>query len=163
MHIGLILRLFPSAHIIHCRRHPVDTVLSCYFAEFGNFGHDYSYNLNNLGKYYLEYNRLMQHWLNIYANQIHNIYYEDLVTNTESTCKALVASCDLKWDERCLDFHKTKRHIHTLSYDQVSKPVYSDAMYRWKHYSKYLQKLEETLSDVSQSHENKLAHNALDK
>ena len=159
MHIGFILRLFPSAHIIHCTRHPLDTTLSCYIAEFGNIGHNYAYNLNNMGKYYLEYNRLMDHWLSIYGDRIHDICYENLITDTEATCKNLLASCNLEWDEKCLDFHKTKRNVRTLSYDQVKRPIYSEAMFRWKHYKPFLGKLIETLSDVSLKHEKKLKIN----
>lgn len=156
MHIGFILRLFPSAHIIHCTRHPLDTSLSCYFAEFGNNGHDYAYNLNNLGKYFLEYSRLMDHWLSLYGDRIHDICYENLITDTDATCKKLLASCDLEWNEKCLDFHKTKRNVHTLSYDQVNRPIYSESMFRWKNYKPFLGKLIETLSGVSQKHEKKL-------
>ena len=105
----------------------------------------------------------MDHWLGIYGDRIHNICYENLITNTVDTCKDLLAYCDLEWNEQCLDFHKTKRNVNTLSYDQVNKPIYSESMFRWKHYSNYISKLEGTLSVLSQKHEQNLLDISLDK
>jgi tetratricopeptide (TPR) repeat protein len=148
MHIGMIMSLFPSATIIHCNRHPLDTCLSGFFANYGNIGHDYAYNLNDIGKYYLEYQRLMKHWEDCFGDKIYQIKYEDLITDHENTSKALVKHCQLEWNDSCLEFHNNQRYVITCSYDQVNKPLYSSSMYRWKHYDKHLTKLKTILADI---------------
>jgi len=144
-HIGMILRLFPSAHIIHCRRHPLDTCLSCYFSNFGNAGHDYAYNLNHLGKYYIEYQKLMTHWAHCYGDRLYSVKYEDMVSDQVNTSKALFQHCGLTWDDRYLDFHQNKRTVLTFSHEQVNQPLYASSMYRWKNYKKHIDKLESIL------------------
>jgi len=152
-HIAMILRLFPSARIIHCKRHPLDTCLSCYFSNFGNAGHDYAYNLNHLGKYYIEYQKLMSHWEHCYGNRLYSVRYEDMVSNQVNTSKALFQHCDLTWDDRYLDFHQNKRTVLTFSHEQVNQPLYSSSMYRWKNYEKHLEKLKTILSDEISNYE----------
>lgn len=148
MYIGLIFRLFPNAYIINTQRHPLDTCLSCYFSEFGTQGHTYSYNLSDMGKYYLLYDKLMSHWKNVYGDRICQIKYKDLILNHETTCKKMVAFCDLEWDDRCLNFHQSNRKINTLSHDQVNKPIYTGSLDRWKNYSKHTSALKKRLKTV---------------
>lgn len=146
MHIGLISRLFPNATIIHCQRNPLDTCLSYYFSNFDNLAHNHSYNLSDLGSYYLQYYRLMQHWLKISKGRIFQVRYEDMVTDLENTSRRLVGICGQEWHDACLDFHKNKRITHTVSYDQVSRPIYSDSLYRWKNYERHIKDLIDTLA-----------------
>ena len=141
IHIGLIIRLFPNATIIHCQRNPLDTCLSCYFSHYDNLMHNYAYNLRDLGGYYLQYYRLMKHWLKISKGRIFQVRYEDLVTDHENTVRRLVSICGQEWDDVCLDFHKNKRITHTVSYDQVNSPIYSDSLYRWKNYERHIKDL----------------------
>lgn len=148
MYIGFILRLFPNATIIHCQRHPLDTCLSCYFSEFGTSGHTYAYNLDDLGDYYLQYHRLMSHWSELYKDRILELKYEELVANQETISRKLISHCGLEWDDKCLAFSENKRRTHTLSYEQVNKPIYSSSVDRWKHYEADIQPLIDKLGDV---------------
>lgn len=140
-YVGLILQLFPRAAIIHTTRHPLDTCLSCFFANFGTTGHDYIYDLKTVGEYYLEYHRLMQHWESVFPQQILRIPYEQLVSDQETITRRLLEFCGLTWDERCLSFHETDRTVFTLSYDQVRQPLYTRALGRREHYAQYLEPL----------------------
>lgn len=145
IYIGLITQLFPSAVIVHCVRHPMDTCLSCFLGHFGNVGHDYSYDLNILGAYYVEYRRLMSHWNAVFGNRILDVSYEDLVTDQELTSRRIIDFCGLEWDERCLDFHTTGRAINTLSYEQVRQPIHSRSVGKWKNYRDCLAPLADVL------------------
>lgn len=143
--IGLICQLFPAARIIHCTRHPLDTCLSCYFARFGTAAHGYSYNLNSVGEYYLQYRRLMEHWEKVFPDRILTVSYRQLVLEQEKTSRQLIELCGLVWDDRCLDFHNNDRFVFTLSYDQVRQPMYTRSLDRWKHYENQLQPLRDLL------------------
>ena len=131
--IGLIAQLFPAARIIHCTRHPLDTCLSCYFAQFGTAAHGYACDLETVGKYYLQYRRLMEHWHSIFPERILTVSYRQLVLDQEKTTHRLTEFYGLDWDDRCLDFHNTDRFVFTLSYDQVRQPMYTGSLDRWKH------------------------------
>lgn len=145
VYVGLIAQLFPGARIIQCVRHPLDTCLSCFFADFGTVGHNFSYDLNTVGEFYIQYQRLMQHWCSVFPDRVLQVSYADLVGEQERFSRQMVEFCGLEWDDSCLDFHKTDRFVFTLSYDQVRQPMYTQSLQRWKNYEKYLQPLRNLL------------------
>ncbi|HHL31005.1 MAG TPA: tetratricopeptide repeat protein [Oceanospirillales bacterium] len=144
MHLGLIQLLFPNARIIHCIRDPLDTCLSCYFQDFSR-SHPWIYDLQNTGRVYLEYQRLMQHWKNVLEIPILDVHYEKLVENQESISRQMIEFCGLEWDDACLQFHKNKRFIWTASYEQVRQPMYKKSVARWKNYEQYIKPLTEII------------------
>jgi tetratricopeptide (TPR) repeat protein len=145
--LGYILILFPNARIIHCRRNPLDSCLSIYFQSF-NAGHQYSFNLANLGYWYKDYLRLMQHWKKIFGDRILDVDYDLTVNDTETTARKLIEFCDLEWDEKCLEFHKQDRAIRTASQWQVRQPIYKTSLERWKRYDKHIGVLKEILAGL---------------
>lgn len=144
MLLGFIELLFPKARIIHCRRHPLDTCLSCYFQYFAG-RHDYAYDLESLGHYYNEYRRLMAHWDQVLSIPLMHLDYEDMVSDQETATRKLLEFCGLDWHDDCLDFHRQRRHVRTASYDQVRRPIYKSSVARWTHYEAHLQPLIEVL------------------
>ncbi|HED14297.1 MAG TPA: sulfotransferase family protein [Gammaproteobacteria bacterium] len=146
--LGFIRLLFPNAHIIHCRRNPLDTCLSCYFQDFaGHLG--YTSNLESLGQYYLQYDRLMKYWEDVLDISMLNVDYEVLVGNFEAECKRIIGFCKLEWDRSCLEFYKNDRIVATASLNQVNKPLYSSAVGRWNNYDEYIAPLKKILSDLA--------------
>jgi hypothetical protein len=143
LHLGFIALLFPNAHIIHCKRHPLDICLSCYKSDFG--GVRWAGKLENIGRYFSQYHRLMEHWHRVLPLQIHEVVYEDLVTNHKATAEKLIAACGLEWNDSCLDFYKGDRVVRTLSRVQVRQPIYHSSIERWRCYEKYLGSLRMTL------------------
>jgi tetratricopeptide (TPR) repeat protein len=137
MFLGLIELLFPGARIIHCRRDPLDTCLSCYFQDFAR-SHPYSYDLANLGGFYRNYERLMQHWREVIRLPMLEISYEDMIADQEAGSRRIVEFCGLPWDEGCLQFHETQRYVATASYDQVRRPIYKSSVARWKNYAQFI-------------------------
>ncbi len=117
LHLGLIAALFPRAHIIHCRRDPMDVCSSAYFQNFKRI--TYAASLEDIAFYHRQYARLMEHWRCVLPTPIHEVVNEDLVANPEAVSRKLAAACGLGWDERCLSFYRTERVVQTASKLQV--------------------------------------------
>jgi len=135
---GLIHLALPNALIVHCVRHPFDTCLSCYTKSFGS-RLPYASDLAQLGRFYRTQARLMEHWRSILPSAAFlEIRYEDVVRDLEREVRRLLAHCRLEWDPRCLAFHKTERAVNTASVAQVRRPLYGNAIGRWKLYEAHL-------------------------
>ncbi|HHM04517.1 MAG TPA: sulfotransferase family protein [Gammaproteobacteria bacterium] len=141
INLGLISLLFPQARVIHCRRHPLDTCLSCYTHNF-SARHPYSYDLDDLARYYREYRRLMAHWADTLPLALLTVDYEDLVREPETVSRRLIDFLGLPFDPRCLAPHTNPRRVLTASYRQVRRPVYGSAVGRWQHYARHLAPLQ---------------------
>jgi len=144
--IGLIKTLFPDARIIHCQRNPLDNCISLFFHFFTAF--QCSFELAELGQFYLDYQRLMTHWQNLFPGEIFTLQYEELVEDQERVSKRLIDYLGLEWDEKCLDFHNNERNVVSPSNLQIRQPMYKNSINRWKRYEKYLQPLIETLQQA---------------
>ncbi len=144
--IGLIKTLFPRARFIHCLRDPADTCLSIYFNYFSE-GNEYSFDLVELGRYYRDYRRLMQHWQTLFADDILQVSYEELVTGQEAMSRRMLDFIGLEWDNNCLDFHLNKRPVRTASSVQVRQALYQSSMGRWKNYAAHLSPLLDILNN----------------
>lgn len=146
LYLGLINRLFPEAHIIHCQRDPRDTCLSCYFQNF-TVGQSYSNDLTSLAQYYRQYQRLMRHWQTNLDIPILTVQYEKLVSEPEPVIRSMLDFLELEWDENCLNFHNNRRVVNTASVDQVRQPMYTKSVARWKHYQDYIGPLLDALTE----------------
>ena len=143
--LGLFTLLFPGARVIHCMRDPRDTCLSIYFQHFTG-QHDYAYDLRNIGLYYREYLRLMDHWRDVGTLPMLEVQYENLVESPETQLPRIVEFCGLPWDDACSRFYASNRITKTSSYDQVRRPLYSTAVGRWRNYETHLSPLTEALA-----------------
>ncbi|GAB1233907.1 tetratricopeptide repeat-containing sulfotransferase family protein [Ferrigenium sp. UT5] len=143
--VGLIHLMLPNAKIIHVNRNPVDTCLSC-FTRLFNRKQEQTYDLAELGRYYVDYARLMEHWRKVLpAGSFLDVQYEEIVANQEAQARRMIEYCGLEWNDACLDFHKHKRSIRTASVTQVRQPIYSSSVERWRCYEKHLGPLLEAL------------------
>ena len=155
--VGLINAILPNAKIIHSRRHPVETCLSCYRIHFAE-GQHWSYNLRELGRYYKRYWNLMKHWRAEFPGVMHEVRYEDNVADVEGQARKLIDYLGLEWDNNCLNFYNTDRPVKTASLSQVRKPIYTTSTNRWRKYEKYLGPLLEELGDLVPEYEAEIAH-----
>lgn len=131
---GFIARALPQARIVCLRRHPLDTVLANFrnlFAISSRY-YDYSYDLMDIARYHVRFDRLMAFWREALPGRILELGYEDLVADQEGETRRLLAHCGLDWDEACLDFHRNTAPVSTPSAQQVRRPMYKDAVARWK-------------------------------
>ncbi|MBI5041828.1 MAG: sulfotransferase, partial [Gammaproteobacteria bacterium] len=147
--IGHILTLFPNAKIIHSKRHPLDTGLSCYFQRFTASIHlEWSNDMAMLGEYYRGYADIMEFWKQRFPAQILDVQYEDLVNDLEKNVHRIIAFVGLEWEDACLNFHQSKRIVQTASLWQVRQPLYTSSVCRWKPYAKHLGPLVDSLGDI---------------
>ena len=136
--LGLIHLIFPRARVIHCRRHPVDNMLSMYFTPYTR-SPDYAHDRGNLVFYYQQYARLMSYWRSIFArDRLLEVDYEDIVADREGSARRIVDFCGLPWDSACLQPDKNARAVATPSLWQVRQPVYRSSVARWRHYEPWL-------------------------
>lgn len=147
MHLALIVALFPDATIIHCRRNALDNCLSCYFTSF-NEQLQFASELRALGHYWLDYQRLVQHWNLVLPIRILEVQYELLVANTEECIREMLGFCNLAWDPACLHFYLSARGVRTPSRWQVRQPIYDRSVGRWRNYEQQLKPLVEVLSSA---------------
>ncbi|MGC2414029.1 MAG: sulfotransferase [Stellaceae bacterium] len=143
--IGLIRLALPNARIIHCRRDPLDTCLSC-FSKLFTGDQSFSYDLAELGRYYRAYERLMEYWQSLLPEgAMLEVDYETVVGDLEGQARRLLDYCGLAWDDACLAFHATERPVRTASAAQVRQPIYRSSVGRWQPYRHLLAPLMEAL------------------
>ncbi len=146
--VGLIRLLFPNAKIIHARRDAMDNCVSCFMNAFSD-AHGYNADLDKLGLYYREYDRLMKHWDRMFPGKIYLSQYEELTSDQEIQSRKLIDHLGLAWDPACLNFHETERTVTTISRWQVRQPIYQSSVKRWKNYGDKLQPLINSLGDLA--------------
>ena len=143
--VGLIHLLFPKAKIINTQRDPIDTCLSAFTKLFKD-DMPHSYDLGELGRYYRQYQHLMDHWNDVLPKGVlTTVVYEDVVNNTENAARELFDFLGLPWDDACLEFYNSSRPVKTASVAQVRKPIYKTAIERWRKYGPGLQPLIDAL------------------
>jgi len=138
--IGLIKILFPSAKIIHCSRGEKDNCLSLYKNLFEG-GLNFSYDQKELGNYYNLYQDLMNFWKKLLPETIFDVKYENIIENQEYESKKIIEFCNLSWQSDCLNFHKNKTPIKTMSTAQARKPIYRSSLNSFEKFSPYLEDL----------------------
>ncbi|WP_323845927.1 sulfotransferase [Microbulbifer magnicolonia] len=143
-HIGFIHLMLPNAKIIDARRHPIACCFSNFKQHFAR-GQRFSYELGELGAYYRDYLRLMDHFDAVLPGRVLRVQYEDTVADLEGQVRRLLDYCGLPFEQACLDFHNNKRAVHTASSEQVRRPVYRDALSQFRPFLPQLQPLIDAL------------------
>ncbi|MFZ2302848.1 MAG: tetratricopeptide repeat protein [Gallionella sp.] len=147
--IGMIHLMLPNAKIIHVNRNPADTCLSCFFQLFRD-RQEFTYGLSDLGRYYVGYARLMEHWRKVLPEGAFlDVRYEDMVSDQEAQSRRIIEYCGLEWDDACLDFHRNTRAVNTASMTQVRQPMYKSSVERWRPYEKHLKPLFDALGELA--------------
>ena len=137
-HVGLLHAAFPRARVIHCRRDPIDTSLSIYFANFAS-RMDFSFDREWIVDYYQQYARLIEHWLNVLPSScLLEINYEELVAAPEPVIRRMIEFCGLEWDDACLRPEQNQRVVKTASIWQARQPIYGTSVSRWRRYEPWL-------------------------
>jgi hypothetical protein len=147
LYTGLIHLALPNAKVINLRRNPMDTCYAVYKQLFLD-AYPFSYDLEELGKYYVAYHRLMEHWHAVLPGVIHTVDYETLVSDIEGESRRLLDFCDLDWQPQVLKYYESKEASTTASTTQVRQPVYKSSVGRWRDYERQLQPLIRILRDA---------------
>lgn len=137
VHIGLIKRILPNAKIIDARREPFACCFSGYKQLFGD-GQEFSYDLNDIGRYYLAYEQLMDHWHSVLPGEILTVQHEAVLDDLEGQVQRLLDFIGVENEEQCLRFYETRRVIKTPSSEQVRQPIYQSGRHQYKAFAEYL-------------------------
>ena len=150
--IGFLHLILPNAKIIDARRHPLDSCLSCYRQLFAR-GQSFTYDLTDIGEYFLQYQRLMDHWHTVLPGAVLTVQYEELVGDFENQTRRLLAHCELPFEDACLRFYETERPVRTPSSEQVRRPIYTSSIGFWRNYEGRLGELREVLAPCLERYE----------
>jgi Sulfotransferase family len=123
---GAILAMLPDARIVVSRRDPLENTFSCYRQMFGDYGHVYSYDMQDVASYWHDFDRMCRRWVELYPDRVHNMVYEDLLADQEGKTRELLDFCGLEFDPACLRYYETERSVKTISSAQVREPLRRD-------------------------------------
>jgi len=144
-HVGLIHLILPNAKIIDARREPMACCFSNFKQLFAN-GQEFTYSLEDIGRYYRTYVELMQHWDEVLPGKVLRMQHEDVIGDLEGSVRRLLQFCGLEFEPACLEFWKTERNVRTASSEQVRRPIFKEGLDQWRNFEPWLGPLKEALS-----------------
>jgi len=147
-HVGLIHLMLPNARIIDARREP----MACCFSNFKQLfasGQPFTYSLDDIGRYYRLYVRLMEHWDSVLPGRVLRVQHEDVLDDLEGSVRRMLDHCGLPFEPACIEFHKNERRVHTASSEQVRRPINREGVDQWKNYEPWLGDLRAALGDAA--------------
>ena len=144
---GLINKILPGAKIIHCKRNPIDTCLSIFFQRFGP-NMQYAPSMEHTAKQFLAYTKVIEHVTEKLGVVMHDAVYEQTTANPEESIRAMLDHVGLPFNQASMDFHKSKKTVHTASATQIRQPIYTSSKERWRNYEKHIGPMIEILQPV---------------
>ena len=144
-HVGLIHLILPNARIIDARRDP----MACCFSNFKQLfatGQEFTYSLEDIGRYYRAYVEVMAHWDAALPGRVLRVQHEDVVEDLEGSVRRMLDYLGLDFEPACLDFHKTRRSVRTASSEQVRQPIFREGQEQWRHFEPWLGPLRAALA-----------------
>ena len=147
LYLGFITKAFPQAKIVCMRRNPMDSCFAMYKQVF-TWAYKFSYSLEGLGRFYVAYDRLLQHWQSTIGERLIDVRYETLVADQEGETRRLLDRLGLPFEEACLHFDRNDSATATASSIQVREKIYTSSVDRWRHYERHLQPLRDYLEDA---------------
>jgi tetratricopeptide (TPR) repeat protein len=147
VHVGFLSLVLPNAKIIDARRHPLDSCLGSYKQLFAR-GQPFTYDQFELAEFYLQYQRLMDHWDAALPGKVLHAQYEEVVDDLETQVRRILKYCDLPWNDACLRFYETDRAVKTASSEQVRQPIYASSKHLWRNYERHLEPMVEVLEPL---------------
>jgi tetratricopeptide (TPR) repeat protein len=147
-HIGLIHLILPRAKVIDARREP----MACCFSNFKQLfasGQEFTYSLEDIGRYYRSYVQLMSHWDEALPGKVLRVQHEDLVDDLEGNVRRLLDYLEVEFEPACLEFHLTQRSIRTASSEQVRQPISREGLDQWRNFEPWLAPLRAALGELA--------------
>jgi len=146
--IGFIHLILPNARIIDARR----AAMACCFGNFKQLfvnGHEFTYNLAEIGRYYRTYVELMEHWDRALPGKVLRVQHEAVVNDLEGNVRRILEFCGLEFQPACLEFYKTERSVRTVSSEQVRRPIYREGIEQWRNFEPWLAPLKSALGPLA--------------
>ena len=151
LHLGFILSILPNAKIIDARRHP----MACCFSNFRqNFvaGQEFTYDLNDIGRFYRDYVRMMAHFDEVVPGRVYRVIHERLVANPDEEVRRMLDFVGVEFEESCLRFYENKRAVRTASSEQVRRPINREGLDQWRNFDPWLGDLRQALGPIVDSY-----------
>jgi tetratricopeptide (TPR) repeat protein len=149
-HVGLMHLMLPNAKIIDARREP----MACCFSNFKQLfaaGQQFTYSLEEIGRYYRTYVELMRHCDQVLPGKVLRVQHEDVLDDLEGSVRRILEFCELGFEPACIEFYKTERRIHTASSEQVRRPIFREGLDQWRHFEPWLEPLKTALGPCANS------------
>ena len=149
-HLGLIHLILPNAKIIDARRN----AMACCFSNFKQLfasGQEFTYGLEDIGRYYRTYVELMAHWDEALPGKVLRVEHEDVVDDLEANVRRILDFCGLEFEPQCVEFYKTERSIRTASSEQVRQPIFKEGIDQWRNFEPWLAPLKQALARVAEA------------
>jgi hypothetical protein len=146
-HVALIQLLLPNARIIDARRHPMACCFSNFKQHFAR-GQNFSYSLDDMGRYYRDYVELMAHFDAVMPGRVLRVHYEHMIEDPETEIRRVLDYCGLTFEPECLRFYENERAVRTASSEQVRQPIYKEGVDHWRHFEPWLAPLQDALGPV---------------
>jgi tetratricopeptide (TPR) repeat protein len=137
LYLGAIHRALPDAPILLLRRSPLDSCFAMYRTLFGD-AYPFTYDFEDLGRYYAAYERLMNHWRQVLGERLREVIYEDLVREPKRLGPILARHCGVGWSDEAIEIQNNRSVSLTASAAQVRRPIYGSSSGRWRHYHRHL-------------------------
>ena len=145
---GLIHLALPKSKIVLLERDPMDTCYAVFKAMFEAV-YPFSYDLEELANYFVEYRKLVTHWQEVMPGVMHVVSYEKLVTEPDSEIAALLQHCDLSYEEGCRRFFENPGASTTASADSVRRDFFTSSIGKWRNYEKQLRPVSDILENAT--------------
>ena len=137
LYLGFIAAAWREARIVHLRRHPMDACFAMFKQPYFRF----AYTLDDLGQYYLAYDRLSRHWKSVLGDRAIELQYEALVNEPETQIRCLFERLDIPFEGQCLDFDQSAAPVATASATQVREKAHTRSVGKWKMFARQLEPL----------------------
>lgn len=147
LYLGAIYRALPGAKLILMQRSPLDSCFAMYRTLFGQ-GYPFSYDFEDLARYYAAYDRLMRHWRRLLGASLHDVNYEDLIQHPHEVGAAVAEFCGCRWQASALRIEENRGASFTASASQIRRPIYGTSVHRWRHYREHLSPLARRLEQL---------------
>jgi hypothetical protein len=144
----LISLILPQAKIIDARRAPLACCFSNYKQLFAH-GQEFTYSLEDIGRYYRSYVQLMHHWDSVLPGRVLRVQHEEVVADLQGQVRRMLDFLGLEFEPQCLEFHRTERSVTTASSEQVRRPLSGAGLEQWRHFEPWLSPLREVLGALA--------------
>ena len=136
--IGIINTFFKNSKIINCVRDPFENFCSLYKINFNSSELNWTNSKSQIVNYHKHYFKLINFWKSKNVNNILDIYFEELLLNTDYTIDRLLDFCDLEKDYDYKNFYKSESLIiKTASANQARKAIQKENVFKYDKFKNY--------------------------
>src|SRR6202789_4491284 len=124
----------------------MDACFSTFKQHFAE-GQSFSYDLEDLGRYYRCYLSLMDHWDEVLPGKVLRLQYEQLIREPEAQIRRLLMHCSLPFEPARLPSPERSASVRAPSPEQVRQPLYPSGVRYWRHFPAQLAPLRLALGE----------------